>query len=151
MNKQEPSCQVVRALDVIGEKWSLLIVRNALRGQTKFSEFQAQLGVSSDILTARLGTLVDAGVFRKEQYREPGGRERSCYHLTEAGEGLRLVVAAMMQWSTEFNPAPVGGGSRVVNSEGAPLALAFVDPAGRTHSTEEALIVPGPTSNWAPR
>jgi len=151
MTQQEPTCQVVRALDVIGEKWSLLIVRNALRGQTKFSEFQAQLGVSSDILTARLGTLVAAGVFIKEQYREPGGRERSCYHLTERGEGLRLVLAAMMQWSTEHNPAPHGGGSKVVDVEGAPLDVAFVDGAGRARAVDEARIVPGPASTWTPR
>ena len=88
MSKLSPNCPVVRTLDVIGEKWSLLIVRNAFRGDSRFSEFRENLGVPSDILTARLATLVDAGVLEKRAYREAGDRERSSYHLTAKGEGL---------------------------------------------------------------
>ena len=104
----EARCQIVRTLDVVGEKWSLLIVRNAFRGQTRFSEFRDQLGIPSDILTARLKTLVEHGIFEKRSYREEGTRERFSYHLTEAGRGLNVVMGAMVQWGNEFNPSPFG-------------------------------------------
>ena len=61
----EARCQIVRTLDIVGEKWSLLIVRDALRGSTRFSEFRDSLGAPSDILTTRLGKLVEAGVLEK--------------------------------------------------------------------------------------
>ena len=56
-NGAEVSCQIMRTLDIVGEKWSLLIVRDLLRGRSRFSEFRASLGVPTDVLTARLGTL----------------------------------------------------------------------------------------------
>jgi DNA-binding HxlR family transcriptional regulator len=145
----EPSCQIVRTLDVIGEKWSLLIVRNALRGQTKFSEFRESLGAPTDILTARLAKLVAAGVLEKRSYREEGSRERTSYHLTSKGEALRIVVASMIEWGDEHNPAPAGIASRVVDGrDGHPLRLGFVDDTGRVTEPRDIVIVPGPISNW---
>ncbi|MCU1551459.1 MAG: transcriptional regulator, HxlR family [Glaciihabitans sp.] len=138
-------CQIVRTLDIVGEKWSLLIVRNAVRGQTRFSEFRDSLGVPSDILTARLGTLVAAGILEKRSYREPGSRERSSYHLTESGLALKLVLAAMVQWSDEFNPTVYGPASILADPEThEKVELAFV-PMGDPHSDEVA-ILPGPGS-----
>ena len=145
---KEPSCPVVRTLDIVGEKWSWLIVRNALRGETRFSQFSASLGAPSDILSARLAKLVAAGVLEKRTYRDEGSRERTSYHLTPKGEGLRVILAAMGQWNDEHNPAPQGRASRVVDSAGHDLQLAFVDAAGRQH--DDAHIVPGPaaTTRW---
>jgi DNA-binding HxlR family transcriptional regulator len=144
---EEPRCQVVRTLDVVGEKWSLLIIRNALRGQTRFSEFRDQLGIPSDILTARLATLVAGGVLEKRSYREVGSRERFSYHLTEAGRALNIVIAAMIQWGDEYNPSPHGQASIVVDAESKdPLELEFVG-AGRSRVTSaEVGFVPGPAS-----
>ncbi len=124
---EEPRCQVVRTLEVVGEKWSLLIVRNALRGQTRFSQFRDQLGIPSDILTARLSTLVAGGILEKRPYREHGTRERFSYHLTEAGRALNIVIAAMMQWGDEYNPSPYGQASLVVDAgNNERLELEFV-------------------------
>jgi len=131
------NCQVVRTLDIIGEKWSLLIIRNALRGQTRFSEFRESLKAPSDILTARLATLVAAGVLEKRAYREPGSRERSSYHLTEAGEGLRLVIAAMVQWGDEYNPAPDGPVYRILGNDEQELHLTYVDASGDIHKSAQ--------------
>jgi DNA-binding HxlR family transcriptional regulator len=144
---QEPRCQVVRTLGVVGEKWSLLIVRNALRGQTRFSEFRDTLGAPSDILTARLGTLVAAGVLEKRAYREPGRRERFSYHLTESGRALKLVIAAMVQWGDEFNPSPAGRASLLTDHETHdPVELAFVTAGGGRARSDDVLIAPGPAS-----
>jgi DNA-binding HxlR family transcriptional regulator len=144
---EEPRCQVVRTLDVIGEKWSLLIVRNALRGQTRFSQFRDQLGIPSDILTARLATLVSGGILEKRSYREQGSRERSSYHLTEAGRGLGLVIAAIIQWGNEFNPSPFGLASVVVDAQNDdPLELEFVGASRSGVPTEDVKFLPGPAS-----
>jgi DNA-binding HxlR family transcriptional regulator len=144
---EEPRCQVVRTLDIVGEKWSLLIIRNALRGQTKFSQFRDELGIPSDILTARLATLVAAGILEKRAYREEGSRERFSYHLTEAGRGLNLVVAAIIQWGNEFNPSPFGHASVVVDAQNDdPIELEFVGAGRSGVPTEDVKFIPGPAS-----
>jgi DNA-binding HxlR family transcriptional regulator len=144
---EEPRCQVVRTLDLVGEKWSLLIVRNALRGQTRFSEFRDQLGIPTDILTARLATLVAGGILEKRAYREQGARERSSYHLTEAGRALNIVIAAIMQWGDEHNPSPYGQASLLVDAASKdPVELEFVGARGGALSSGEVTIVPGPAS-----
>ena len=152
----EPKCQIVRTLDIVGEKWSLLIVRDAMRGLTRFSEFRDSLRAPTDILSARLARLVETGILEKRVYREEGQRERASYHLTEAGHGLKVVLASMMQWNDRFDPAPAGAASVLVgpkadSSVEAPLALAFVDPAGRTVEPGSVAIVPGPGGTWRSR
>jgi DNA-binding HxlR family transcriptional regulator len=149
----ESSCQIVRSLDAVGEKWSLLIVRNALRGQTRFSQFRDELGIPSDILTARLGTLVTNGILEKRAYQEPGSRERASYHLTERGRGLKLVMAAFMQWNDEFAPAPKGKASIMTDTAtGEPVELRWMGPGGEVLSGAEVGVAPGPaaTSFWNP-
>ncbi|HEY2644003.1 MAG TPA: helix-turn-helix domain-containing protein [Galbitalea sp.] len=144
---EEPRCQVVRTLDVVGEKWSLLIVRNALRGQTRFSEFRDQLGIPTDILSARLASLVEAGILEKRVYREEGSRERFSYHLTEAGRGLNLVIAALIQWGDEYNPSQWGSASRMVEvGTDQPVTLQFVTADSQFVPLEEVTARPGPAS-----
>jgi DNA-binding HxlR family transcriptional regulator len=144
---EEPRCQVVRTLNVVGEKWSLLIVRNALRGQTRFSEFRDQLGIPTDILSARLAALVDGGIFEKQVYREPGSRERFSYHLTEAGRGLNLVIGALIQWGDEYNPSPWGSASLMVEERtGEPVTLEFVSADAQPVPPTAVKARPGPAS-----
>ena len=138
-------CQIVRGLGVIGEKWSLLVVRDAFRGRTRFSEFRDSLGAPSDVLSNRLGKLVDAGVLEKRAYREQGARERSSYHLTEKGRGLAVVLGALVQWTDTFDPHPEGEATRVVDAEHRePVSLAFVDGDGRAVPGDSVAFVPGP-------
>jgi DNA-binding HxlR family transcriptional regulator len=144
---EEPRCQVVRTLDLVGEKWSLLIIRNALRGQTRFSQFRDQLGIPSDILTARLASLVTGGILEKRAYRDEGTRERFSYHLTPAGRALNIVIAALMQWGDEYNPSPHGRASLAVDTErSAPVELAFIEPTRGTVPSEQITFIPGPAS-----
>ena len=145
----EPRCQVVRTLDIVGEKWALLIIRDALRGRTRYSEFRESLGVPTDILSARLASLVDSGILEKRSYRDAGSRERSSYHLTEAGRGLQVVIAAMLQWNDRFDPAATGPGSIVVDHDGAPLDLAFVAPDGSLVPPDDIAIAPGADGTWS--
>jgi DNA-binding HxlR family transcriptional regulator len=152
VSTSEPTCQIVRTLDVIGEKWALLVVRNALRGQTRFSEFRESLGAPTDVLTDRLAKLVAAGILEKRTYREAGARPRIGYHLTERGEGLRVVLAAMIQWGDEFNPAPQGAASRLVDAhDDRALRLAYVDDSGAEVDPQSVGIAPGSAATiaWA--
>ncbi|SFK18490.1 DNA-binding transcriptional regulator, HxlR family [Amycolatopsis sacchari] len=86
----------------IGEKWSLLIVREVLAGNTKFSEIRAALGLSHDVLSDRLQTLVQRLILRRESYREPGSRVRERYLPTEAAEALVPVLRAMDEWGRRY-------------------------------------------------
>ncbi len=93
------ACPIARSLDVIGDWWSLLIVRDALRGMRRFSEFHKNLGVSKNILTRRLKTLVEQGIL--ELTPASDGSAYQEYQLTEKGRGLFQVLVALGQWGQE--------------------------------------------------
>jgi DNA-binding HxlR family transcriptional regulator len=92
------NCSVQRTLAVVGEKWSLLLLRDAYNGLCRFSDLRRHLGVSEAVLTARLETLVRAGILATRSYREPGRRTRTEYVVTEAGWELQPVVIGLLQW-----------------------------------------------------
>src|SRR5438552_10180677 len=88
-------CSVAQCLEVVGEWWSMLIVRDAFLGVTRFDEFQSRLGISRNILNERLAHLVDAGVLEKVQYQERPARFD--YKLTRKGRDLWPVLTTMRQ------------------------------------------------------
>ncbi len=108
-----PRCAIARSLEVLGEKWTLLIVREAFWGSSRFSEFRDALGVASDILSDRLATLVTAGVLERTPYREHGSRERFSYRLTPAGRDLVPVLAALNAWGEAHRASGWGPGGIV--------------------------------------
>jgi DNA-binding HxlR family transcriptional regulator len=123
------TCSLVRAVDVVGERWTFLVLREALGGATRFSEFRARLGIASDVLAARLAKLVDSGLLARQSYREPGQRPRDGYCLTEAGRQLNVVLCALQQWGVEHLPDTT---SSVVyrTVDGRPVQVRFVDGEG---------------------
>jgi DNA-binding HxlR family transcriptional regulator len=102
---EDMTCSVAQCLDIVGEWWSLLIVRDAFLGVTRFDDFQARLGISRNILTQRLNHLVDRGVFKRVAYSEHP--PRSEYRLTRKGVDLWYVITAMRQWGDQW-AAPGG-------------------------------------------
>lgn len=145
----DPICAIARSLNVIGERWSLLIIRDAFYGRTTFNEFRASLGISTDILTARLNTLVDEGVLERRPYRpEAGGRgsrERYDYHLTQAGRQLRPVLGALLEWGNTNRPTGYGPSSVLVDTKtNRPVRLAFVDEDGGEVDVAQVDSVLGP-------
>jgi DNA-binding HxlR family transcriptional regulator len=102
---EELNCSVAQCLEVVGEWWSLLIVRDAFLGVTRFDDFQARLGISRNILTQRLNHLVDNGVLDRVPYQDRP--PRSEYRLTDKGRDLWHVVTAMRQWGDRW-AAPAG-------------------------------------------
>lgn len=101
------NCSVARTLALIGDRWTMLILRNAFLGTRRFDDFQEQLGLTRHLLAARLRRLVEAGIFRKEPYQ--GNRFE--YRLTDKGKGLYPVLLAMTTWGDAWlddgNGAPV--------------------------------------------
>ncbi len=93
-------CPVAHALDVLGQKWTILILREALQGRTRFADFKA-VGAPSDVLASRLAALVDAGVFVKRPYRAEGERTRDEYLLTEAGKDAAVILGALGAWGVK--------------------------------------------------
>ena len=98
-------CSVAQCLEVIGEWWSMLIVRDSFMGVTRFEDFQRRLGISRNILQARLSTLVDAGILQRVPYSVHPPRDD--YKLTAKGRDLWPVLTAMRQWGDQY-AAPDG-------------------------------------------
>ena len=141
-------CSLARALEVVGERWTLLIVRDALLGLSRFDEFSTSLGLARNVLTDRLNHLVGAGVLERVRYqRRP---DRFEYRLTDRGKGLGVAVLALMQWGDTHLAGPAGpprlaehtgcGGAVVIGATcrhcGQPV---------HPHPTDQRIqLVPGP-------
>jgi DNA-binding HxlR family transcriptional regulator len=98
------ACSVARTLDLMGDRWSILVLREAFWGTRRFEVFQRHLGIARNILTDRLSKLVDAGIFERRRYsdRPP----RSEYRLTAAGRDLWPILITLMQWGDRHLPDP---------------------------------------------
>ncbi|MFE3592293.1 winged helix-turn-helix transcriptional regulator [Streptomyces niveus] len=93
-------CSVARALSVVGDRWTLLVLRDALLGVRRFEDFRANTGASRPLLTERLATLVEHGVLRRVRYQERP--ERYEYRLTEKGAGLYPVIVSLLTWGDRW-------------------------------------------------
>ena len=102
------NCTIRRTLDIVGERWTLLVLREAFYGVRRFEDFVRLLGSPRDVLSARLKTLVDEKILERGPYREPGKRARSEYRLTEKGLELFPALLALMQWGDRWTADPAG-------------------------------------------
>ena len=128
---EESTCPVARSLDIIGDWWSLLIVRDALRGVKRFGEFQKSLGIAKNMLTARLKLLVEEGILTLQPASDGSAWQE--YVLTDKGRALQTVLVALSQWGKEFLFSPNQPGSVLVDVKNQqPLRkLALVANDGR--------------------
>jgi DNA-binding HxlR family transcriptional regulator len=137
MERTTSSCAIARSLGVLGERWTLLVLREATGGATRFAQFKDALGVASDVLTERLATLVEYGVLAKEPYQEAGSRSRFEYKLTPAGKELQVVLAALQQWGDEHLPWPEGPSIlRRDRRNDRPIHIGYIDDRGREVAPE---------------
>jgi DNA-binding HxlR family transcriptional regulator len=142
-------CPIARSLDVLGERWTLMIVRDALGGSTRFSQFQQSLGIPREVLTARLASLVDGGVLERTTYKPEGARAREEYVLTDAGRDLSLVLLALGGWADRHRPSERTSDLRFVDAEtgeAVEAAAVTVDaqeriPTARLRAVMELLAV----------
>lgn len=126
----DPLCPVARTIDLIGDKWSLLIVRDAFDGARSFTEFHRRLGVARNILTERLRRLTDCGVLTQQVTASGKRRE---YVLTDAGHDLFVTIVALRQWGElhAFNPGEKHS-KLVNNADGSSMpGLALLDASGQ--------------------
>jgi DNA-binding HxlR family transcriptional regulator len=117
-------CSVAGTLAVVGEKWSLLVLREAFLGVRRFADFQRILGAPRAVLTDRLGTLVEQGILRRAPYQAEGERQRHEYRLTQKGIDLYPTLIALMQW-----------GDRYLADDDAPVELEHKDCGAQVRLT----------------
>lgn len=102
------NCSIRRTLDIVGEKWTLLVLGEAFYGVRRFADFHRALGCTRNILADRLKTLVDEGILRQHPYQDPGRRARTEYVLTEKGLELFPALLALLQWGDRWTADPEG-------------------------------------------
>lgn len=138
----DPACPVARTADLVGDRWSLLIVRDAMDGARSFTDFQRRTGIARNILTDRLHRLVERGILDREP-APSGGRRR--YALTPAGRDLFTVIVALRQWGERHAFAPDEPHSVLVDGHGRPLPpLRPVDSAGEPAGVDTTSVHKGP-------
>jgi DNA-binding HxlR family transcriptional regulator len=102
------NCTIGRTLDIVGDRWSFLVLREVFQGLRRFEDLTVRTAIPRTVLTDRLRRLVDAGILRREPYREPGTRRRMEYRLTEKGLDLYPVLLALQQWGDRYLAGPEG-------------------------------------------
>ncbi|MCQ4118162.1 winged helix-turn-helix transcriptional regulator [Rhodococcus tibetensis] len=106
-------CSIGKAMDVVGTRSAILILREAYYGTTRFDDFAQRVGITEAVAAARLRELTAEGLFERQPYKEPGQRTRYEYVLTEKGRDLLPAVLALMQWGDKY----------LQGSHGAPIGL----------------------------
>ncbi|WP_338692796.1 helix-turn-helix domain-containing protein [Streptomyces sp. Q6] len=114
----DPDCPVARTVDLVGDRWSLLVIRDAMDGARSFTEFQRRTGIARNILTERLRKLISYGLLA--QRTAPSGRRQE-YVLTDAGRDLFPVVVTLRQWGQRHAFAPGEAHSTLVDEHGTPV------------------------------
>ena len=141
-------CSIARALEVVGERWTLLIIRDAFLGLRRFDQFQESLGIARNILTDRLNRLVQEGILDRVPYNDRP--ERYEYVLTERGRELRVALAALRQWG-DRHLAPAGPPRLVEHTGcgGEAVATLVCNKCGSTLGPDDVSSRPGPGAMFA--
>jgi DNA-binding HxlR family transcriptional regulator len=121
------TCSVARTLDVVGDKWTLLVLRDAFYGVRRFEDFARDLGVARNVLADRLGRLVEAGVLERRRYEDRPPRDE--YRLTDKGRDLLPVVLAMMHWGDTWQ-----------SDDGGPVELVHETCGSVTHAVASCAV-----------
>ena len=138
-------CPVARSLERVGEWWSMLIIRDALHGLTRFDQFEESLGIAPNMLTRRLGSLVKSGLLERRLYNQRPPRYE--YVLTERGRDFRPVILALMTWGNRHF-TPEGKALLLVDAKtGKPADPILTDRAtGRPVTDKDFVLRPGPAA-----
>ncbi|CAN5376211.1 helix-turn-helix domain-containing protein [soil metagenome] len=143
-------CSISRSLEVVGERWTLLILRDVLLGRHRFDEFVESLGVTRTVLTQRLRHLVDEGVLERTAYQQRP--ERFDYHLTDKGRALTPVIAHLLWWGDNYYPEPAGPPRLLQHRDcGGPVEPRFICADCQVQLTAGDIAAqPGPGSSARP-
>ncbi|MER7837594.1 helix-turn-helix domain-containing protein [Streptomyces sp. NPDC096040] len=108
LDRDTSNCSIARTLEIVGEKWTILILREAWYGSSRFSDFERVLGCPRNLLATRLRMLVKEGILATETYKEPGARSRPKYVITAKGMDLVPAVMGLLQWGDRYRADPEG-------------------------------------------
>jgi DNA-binding HxlR family transcriptional regulator len=137
------NCSFARTVDVIGDRWSLMILRDAFFGVRRFSQFKRRLGITQAVLSARLSHLVDHKLLDRRPSDDDGAREE--YHLTDKGRALFPVVVALMQWGDRWIHGEVGAPLELLDRRTERgLDQLAVTAGGVEVDVREVTLAPGP-------
>lgn len=118
------NCTIGRAMTILGEKWTIVVLREIFNGVRRFDDMRERTHIPRQVLTNRLAMLVERGVLRREPYREPGARVRHEYRLTEMGFDLYPVLVAVREWGDRY----------LADSEGPPVRTLHRDCGAEVHA-----------------
>jgi DNA-binding HxlR family transcriptional regulator len=137
-------CSIAKCLEVIGERWSLLIIRDVMNGNRRFGEMQRSLGVARNVLSARLQRLVDEGILERRAYQESPPRHE--YFLTEKGLDLWPALIALQSWGDRYSSGPEGPPMLIVHKEcgGQVSDRGTCERCGELLHARDARAKPGP-------
>jgi DNA-binding HxlR family transcriptional regulator len=124
-------CNLARSFELIGDRWTLLILRSALYGVRRFDDLQADLDIPRSVLSNRLAGLVETGIMERKEYRVDGQRTRIEYPLTKMGTALGLPFIAMTAWGDKWLGRGNSPFTLKSKSTGQKLSIALVDERGR--------------------
>jgi DNA-binding HxlR family transcriptional regulator len=140
------NCTIGAALDIVGEKWTFLVLREAFNGVRRFDDIRRRISAPRQILSDRLNRLVSEGLLRRVPYQEPGQRARSEYRLTEKGLELFPVIVSLLEWGNKYAASPEGPVVELTHRDcGAPVRLQLTCEEGHAlASAREVTPIPGP-------
>jgi DNA-binding HxlR family transcriptional regulator len=139
------NCTIGRALEIIGEKWSILVLREVFMGIRRFEDLRVRTSIPRQVLTNRLATLVEHGLLRRQPYQDPGHRSRDEYRLTQKGLELYPVLVALLEWGDRYLGDPDGSPIVLSHREcGEPVHIEVRCAAGHTVEPRAVRSAPGP-------
>ena len=142
------TCSIARTLAIVGDRWTLLVLRDVANGVRRFDDLTSHLGVARNVLSRRLAVLVDAELVERTAYRVEGARERHEYRLSTAGRELVPILVAFMGWGDRHLAGPEGPPAVPVHVDcGAPVRVSLTCEAGHELGDRPRLrLRPGPGS-----
>jgi len=139
------NCTIGRAMEVLGEKWTVIVLREVFMGIRRFDDMRVRTQIPRQVLTNRLATLVDHGLLRREPYQEPGARVRDEYRLTQKGLDLYPVLVALRDWGDRYLADPDGSPMIATHREcGEMVHVELRCQAGHELVPRDVIPRPGP-------
>lgn len=145
LDRDTSNCSIGRTLEIVGEKWTILILREVWYGSSRFGDFERVLKCPRNLLAARLRMLVEEGILATETYQEPGSRSRPKYVITRKGMDLVPAVLGLLQWGDRYRADPEGPAVLALHREcGARAGVEIRCEHGHPMEAGDIESVPGP-------
>lgn len=140
------NCTITRTMEILGERWTGVVLREIFNGVRRFDDMRVRTGIPRQVLSNRLSSLVERGILRKVPYREPGARARSEYRLTEMGLDMWPLLVAVREWGDRYLADPEGSALTTVHRDcGGTVQVALRCTRGHdVESPREVIPRPGP-------